>query len=264
VSGQWVAVDAFFPGSTLYGRLKAELGPAGPLAWVNLLCWAKQSSRDGTVKFITPHDALAHLGLADADLGEPSEDWLERFWKLLATMKQARRKRSRSTYGATQKVCITNYTLWQEDRRRENAAERQRRSRAKNERDNERDNDVTSARHQRDCHTSDSDSDSDLKDLSQSPLKTAGAPPPHPAEKSSRKNGTNPRTTGANPRAAGTNPRSNGTNPRTLAAEAAREPIPDWKPEPHPVAEPVDLPAATAALRANLGWTEPDDPGPVS
>lgn len=135
MSGQWIAVDAYFPGSTLYGRLSTELGPAGPLAWINLICWAKRDSRDGTVKYISPFEAIEKLGLFGLDLGEPPEDWLERFWKLLGSMKQASQEHRRSDTGATQKRRITKWEAWQEDRRRETEAERKRRQRAEKARD---------------------------------------------------------------------------------------------------------------------------------
>lgn len=113
---QWIAIDVYFTGSTLYQKLLSELGPAGPLAWINLISWAKRTGRDGAVKYVSTYDALDNLGLLGADLGRPPEDWLEDFWRLLARMKQASRNHVRSGAGAGRKARVTNYKAWQKDR----------------------------------------------------------------------------------------------------------------------------------------------------
>lgn len=206
MSSPWIAVDAFFPGSTLYGRLQSELGPAGPLAWINLLCWAKRSGRDGTVKYLSAPDALDNLGLVGADLGRPPEEWLEAFWRLLAKMKQASREHRRSTAGASRKVRVTNYKAWQKDRASAAGPSRKGSSEDTN-----------------DAHETRPDTTSTSTATSTSPPSPrASQPPPTGPPNDGEIDQQRRRTATAPSRANGTNHRALGTNPR------ANDPVIAW------------------------------------
>lgn len=131
--GQWVAIDVNFLASPLAIKLLDRFGPAGPLAWIGLLCACKRSPTPGVMTFSSEAEALAMLGLTGIPLVDNAgEKWdLETLWTVLGQLKQTKR----TMRGRLLNVRATHWEQWQDDERREDERERQRRLRAKTARD---------------------------------------------------------------------------------------------------------------------------------
>jgi hypothetical protein len=226
---QWLALDTQFFAKPFPIRLQERFGPTGVCLFIAFLCACKRNSPQGEISFSSDVQALQELGLHGQPLVDAAgNEWsLEDFWAFTGRMKQTKK----TARGRVKNVKCTHWERWQDRIQRDQAAERQRRSRAKNGRDTyrdtSRDNGVTT------CVT---ENESEIETQTH-----PGAWPPDPASTNNF----------LNPRARGTNPRAKGTNPRALAAESRRETIPDWQPDPTPNGEVVD-PAVVANLRANL------------
>lgn len=226
---RWIVLDADFFANHFTDRVLDRFGPAGVCLFVALLCAAKRSRIQGQITYASDSEAFDILGLRHLQLVDNAGDkWtLDDFWKFTGTQKQTRR----STRGHVKNVKVTGWSQWQETLTREKASERMRRLRADSTRtggEQAANEDRTSSAH---------DNDNDIKN----PKPQAGGDPPDPASTS--------RTNGNNPRARGTNPRAAGTNPRAKTAEARRELIPEWHPEPPP--DSTIAQDAVADLRAN-------------
>lgn len=233
---QWLAFDAYFFGKPFPIELQERFGPTGVVLFIGFLCACKRSHPQGQISYMSDTEALHQMGLDDCLLiDNDGEKWsLDAFWTFTGRMKQTKK----TTRGRVRNVKSTHWERWQDVARRDMAAERQRRSRAKNgcdtgrddERDIERDATVTDI-------DLDLDSDNDI------PLTPPGDKPPGPPTHSRRN---------------GTNPRARGTNPRSKAAEAHRETIPDWRPGPEPEPDDTITRDALDALRAEHGWIPPE------
>lgn len=232
---QWLAFDAYFFGKPFPIELQERFGPTGVVLFVAFLCACKRSQPQGQISYMSDTEALHQMGLDDCLLVDShGEKWsLDEFWTFTGRMKQTKK----TARGRVRNVISTHWERWQDVARRDMAAERQRRSRAKNGRDTGRDEECDSERDDR-VTDIDLDLDSDI-DIPQTP---PGVEPPAPRT-NSRNNGTNPR--------------ARGTNPRALVAEAHREIIPDWEPDSSPDEAIIDR-AASESLRANL--TPPTPP----
>lgn len=233
---QWIALDMYFFAKPFPMRLRDRFGATGQLVFIAFLCACKQDWPQGEITFVSDSEALQKMGVEGWPLiDDEGHKWtLDEFWTFTGRFKQTKK----TARGRVWNVKSTQFERWQKTIGRDMAAERQRRSRAKNGRDNNRDTPCDMA-----VTGGVTDKDND-KDIS---LTHPGVEPPDP-KSTSRRNGTNPR-------AQGTNPRANGTNPRAQAAEARRELIPDWQPDPQP-AGGIDR-AAVADLRANPAGKHP-------
>lgn len=138
---RWFRLDAAFQSSPLACRLEDRFGPLGVYAWVCFLAACKRNIPAGEISFSSEPEACAILGLTGVRLVDNQGDkWdLETFWTFLGRMKNVRR----TSRGRAVNVRCTHWERWQDDERREDARERQRRSRATNTRDKA----VTGPRH---------------------------------------------------------------------------------------------------------------------
>lgn len=208
---QWLALDVFFFGKPFPIKLKERFGLAGVCVYLAFLCACKRNHPQGEISFMGTAGALQEMRVDGWPLvDDQGHEWtLDEFWAFTGRMKQTRK----TSRGHVTNVKSTHFERWQETVQRDQAAERQRRSRARNDRDemrdNERDRGVTNT-------VTDLDSDLDT------PL------PPK----------------GGGRRRFASNGNSNGQTP-------AGRPVADWKPEDAP-ADVID-PKAVSNLRANLG-----------
>jgi hypothetical protein len=208
---RWIVLDADFFANHFTDRILDRFGPAGVCLFVALLCAAKRSRLQGQITYASDSEAFDILGLRNLELVDTAgKSWtLDDFWKFTGTQKQTRR----SAHGHVKHVNVTGWSQWQETLTREMAAERQRRLRAKNERDTG----VTENEQVRDGRVGDNDSDFDLDNDS----------PPIP------------------PRGSGRRFASNGKS-----RPPAGVPVAEWHPEPEPTSDTIGS-SAVANLRAN-------------
>lgn len=191
MSGQWMAFDVNYYLSPLAARLRERFGATGLTLWPAFLCACKKSPNPGTLTFGSDAEALLLMGLQGLDLvdGNGVKFELDEFWTLLGQLKQTKRTRR----GQLVNVTSTHWERWQKTSERDNARERQRRSRALKRRDT----DVTPPRHVTENVTLDTYIDKD-KDLSPpTPSVEATPTPSRQGRGNSSKNGNgNPHVNG--------------------------------------------------------------------
>jgi hypothetical protein len=157
VTGQWIALDVYFFAKPFPLRLQERFGPAGLVVFIAFLCACKKNQPQGQITFSSEHEALHQMRLEGWQLVDGSGDkWtLEEFFAFTGKHKQTRK----NAKGHVITLISTHFWRWQRQAQRDMAAERQRRSRAKNGRDNERDHPRDS---QRDATVTDIDIDIDI------------------------------------------------------------------------------------------------------
>lgn len=134
---QWIALDMYFFAKPFPMRLRDRFGATGQLVFIAFLCACKQEWPQGEIKFVSDYEALQKMGVEDWPLVDDQGDkWtLDEFWTFTGRFKQTKK----TARGRVWNVKSTQFERWQKTIGREMAAERQRRSRAKNGRDTYRD-----------------------------------------------------------------------------------------------------------------------------
>lgn len=151
---QWLALDAEFFAKPFPVQLRERFGFAGVGVFVALLCAAKRAHPQGEISYRDDADALRILHLEGASLvNDLGVAWtLDDLWKFTGQQKQTRIKREKTRI----KCQLSHWGRWQETIRRDQAAERMSRSRARNTRNGVR----TGSEH--DANTLRTDKDIDI------------------------------------------------------------------------------------------------------
>lgn len=129
---QWFALDVNVFDNDLTIGLREEFGTVGLCMWVGFLAACKRNVVQGKIRYSSDAECLSLMGLPALELideeGEPFK--LDDFWTYLGRHKQTsvtRRKRLTD-------ITATRWEQWQKSAKRDEEAERKRRSRAESER----------------------------------------------------------------------------------------------------------------------------------
>jgi hypothetical protein len=159
---RYFKMDAEFFASDLADAVYQRFGGNGLLLFIAFLAACKRNNVPGRMSYMdgSTSDLLNTVGLAGLRLeNEEGEPWtVDEFWTFLGRRKQV----SRTRRGRLVNVVSSRWNLWQTDWKRDDNAERKRRSRGKTERDS----DVTEAGQagdtKRDATVTDRDLDLDV------------------------------------------------------------------------------------------------------
>ena len=148
---RWFAVDVHVFDNDLTVDLRDEFGPVGLCMWIGFLAACKRNAVEGKIRYSSVAECLSMLGLPAVELvdeeGQPFE--LDDFWTFLGQHKQTKVTRSKRLVDVT----ATRWEEWQKSAKREDEAERKRRSRGESER--------TEPGHEEDASRTDIDKDID-------------------------------------------------------------------------------------------------------
>lgn len=126
--GRWFALDVNVFDNDLTVDLRDEFGPVGLCMWVGFLAACKRNAVEGRIRYSSDAECLSLMGLPAVELvdewGEPFK--LDDFWTFLGRHKQTKVTRSKRLVD----VVATRWEEWQKSAKRDEEAERKRRSRA--------------------------------------------------------------------------------------------------------------------------------------